>query len=355
MNRIKSTALLLCAAVVVFGFMTFYAPRSDAQSAALTIVPRKDYTVEPGKSVSDTLTIRNNDREETLNLSLQIVDFTFNDEGGAPKLMLGEDEPQTPWSLKPFLDLPTNVTIAPNSSTTVDMSVAIPANHGAGSYYSAIVYSSSASEGGNVGLSASGVTLVFTTIPGEVQEKLTLEKLGAYDPIKKEATGNGYMYFATNMPQKIGYTLKNEGNIAESPVGSITLRHMFGKETIIQQINPNKNLALIGQTRIFEDCIKTNSQNVDFDGTRSQATRCADPGLLPGYYKVELAAFYGQNGNNTQDLSGTASFWYLPWWFVIGALAVLAFIGYHIWKFVRFIKRKQGRANLTKRSGTRRR
>lgn len=66
------------------------------------------------------------------------------------------------------------------------MSVAIPAGHGAGSFYSAIIYSSGAPSGGNVGLNASGVTFAFAQVPGKVNEDLKLEKFGAY----KQAVGD---------------------------------------------------------------------------------------------------------------------------------------------------------------------
>src|SRR5690606_22781153 len=147
-----------------------YGPVLAQSSASLSIAPKKNYTVEPGKTVNDTLVIRNLDTENTLDLSLRAVDFTFIDDSGAPKLMLAEDAPQTTWSLKPFLKIPKSVQIPPKSSKTLDMSISIPAKHGAGSYYSAIVYSTGAPDGGNVGLSASGVTLVFTSVPGTVNE-----------------------------------------------------------------------------------------------------------------------------------------------------------------------------------------
>lgn len=349
MNRLKSTLLVMCATVIAAASAIAIAPISGAESASLSISPRKNYVVEPGKTTNDTLTIRNLDRGSPLNLSLRVVDFSYVDDSGTPKLMLEEDAPQTVESLRPFLTIPKNVTIEPNSSQTVDMSVAIPANQGAGTYYSAIIYSSGSADGGNVGLSASGVTLVFTEVPGEVSEKLTLEKLGAYDQ-----GASKYKYFNGEMPMRIGYTLKNEGNVTGSPVGSITLRHIFGRETTIHNINPGSSLALIGQSRTFSPCIVLKSQEVNFGGNRSEATACAEPGLWPGYYTVELSAMYGRSGNPTQDLTGTASFWYLPWWFVFLSLAVLAFIGYHIWKIVRHIRRRRSGVQL-KRRPTRRR
>lgn len=338
MNRLKSSMLAMLAVVTMAGFLMAFAEPVAAQgSAALSIPPRKNYTIEPGKGVNDTLLIRNLDRERPLNLSLRIVDFSFTDDGGTPKLMLDENAPQTTWSLKPFMETPDAVTIEPGESESVDLSVKIPEGQGAGSYYSAIVYSSTASEGGNVGLSASGVSLVFVTIPGEMNENLLLQKVGAYDSSSRK-----YKLFNMEMPKRIGYTLKNEGNVAESPVGSITLRNIFGQEKTINDINPNKSLALIGQTRTFEACIALAKEQVDFNGSRQEATTCADAGLWPGFYTVELHGFYGQNGNNTQELIGKGYFLFTPLWFLAVVAAVLAYISFHTWRLVRHFRGKSG-------------
>ncbi len=336
MDRLKNIMLVVFATVLTVSIGAPVANVAAEGSAALSIVPKKNYTVEPGKSVDDTLTIRNLDHDKSLFLNLRVIDFTYTNDGGTPKLMLDEDAPQTTWSLKPFLTVPKKVSIEPGASQTVDMNVAIPSGHGAGSYYSAIVYSTASSDGGNVGLSASGVTLVFTSIPGKVKENLILEKFGAYDDSVRN-----YSYFNTEQPDKIAYTLKNEGNVTESPVGTITMKNIFGHEVTINDINPNGSLALIGQTRTFEACIKLASEEVNFNGSRTEATTCSKPGLWPGYYSVVLDAFYGQNGNATRDLDGKAGFWYLPWWFVALVVVVLLFAGYHIWRFVRFVRSRK--------------
>ena len=259
MNRLKAVALIACATVLAVTSVIYFSPGLSAQSASLTLTTKKNYTIEPGKSINDTLVIRNNDKEDALDLTLRVVDFSYTDDSGAPKLMMAEDAPQTTWSLKPFMSVPESVSIEPGESRTLDMSIAIPANQGAGSYYSAIVYSSGSADGGNVGLSASGVTLVFTTIPGEVNENLILEKIGAYRKANTP-TGGEFAYFHTVMPETIAYRIKNEGNVAESPVGTITLKPLFGEEIPIQNINPAGSLALLEQTRTFTTCIKLKNE-----------------------------------------------------------------------------------------------
>lgn len=351
MKRPKSILMAALAVLVAVGF-TMPAQTASAQSASLSIVPKKNYTIEPGKSVKDKLTIRNLDPEKDLELNLRVVDFTFNGDGGTPKLMLAEDAAQTTWSLKPYLTVPKTVAIPAKGSKTLDMNVSIPPKGGAGSYYSAIVYSTGAPDGGNVGLSASGVTLVFASIPGKVNENLKLEQLGAYH-LEKGSKKAGYDFITGEEPDTIGYTLKNEGNVTEAPVGSITIKDLFGKERVINDVNPNSSLALIGQTRTYTACIKIASEDIDFDGAKTQAKRCDSPGLWPGYYSVSADLFYGQNGNATKEIVGKGSFWYLPLWFVIILIVLLLVAAFYIRKLVLKIRAKMYGPQL-KKSSTRR-
>lgn len=343
----KRIIFAVCAAVVAAALVlpgaSAYAV-SAGNSAALSIPPKKNYVIEPGKSVDDKLTIRNMDRSSPLTLHLRVIDFTFTDDGGSPKLFTDPKAPQTTWSLKPFMTLPETVTIDPGSSKSVELKVKIPAGHGAGSYYSAIFYSTGApGEGGNVGLSASGVTLAFVSIPGKVHEDLKLEKFGAY----RTATSSnkaGYVGITTDMPQMMAYTVKNGGNVVEAPAGTITLKSMFGQEYTIDNLNPNGSLALIGQSRTFTSCIKLKEAEVKINSATSKTQVCDNPGLWPGYYSASIAAFYGQNGNLTKELNGVGSFWYLPWWFIALCVALLLVITYIVWRIVRAIRRKTGKS-----------
>lgn len=340
MKRFKSIFFATMAvAVALSTFLTTAGQVSAQSSASLSIAPKKNYVIDSGDSVQDKLTIRNLDSQATLTLSLRVIDFTYTDTTGTPKLFLDENAPQTTWSLKPYLSIPESVEIGPGTSKSLDMSVAIPKNVGAGSYYSAIIYSTTASNGGNVGLAASGVTLVFVSVPGSVKEELQLLKFGAYDK-KAGSDDSGYFTFSTDEPQTMGYTLENKGNITESPVGSIIIKDIFGRERVIGNINPAGSLALIGQTRTFTACIKLKSQNVDFAGSKSEADSCTSPGLWPGVYTATLDIFYGQNGNQTQELTKTAIFWYLPWWFIIVSIIVLLAATYFIWRFVHWFRNK---------------
>jgi hypothetical protein len=343
MKRSKSIILAALAVLVAVGLFAPALPAETAHaqsSAALSITPKKTYLVSPGASVSDTLVITNLDSSNALNLTLRVIDFTYTDNGGTPKLFLDPTAPQTTWSLKPYMTVPTTATIGPGDSQKLNMKVSIPANVGAGSYYSAIIYSTGEPDGsGNVALNASGVTLVFVQVPGKVTENLALKKFGAYDATVQGGALSGYEYFTDKQPTTIAYTLQNKGNVTESPVGSIKLKYMFGQETDITNVNPSSSLALIGQTRTYQACIKLQSAVVALSSTTAQSNVCASPGLWPGHYTASLDVFYGQNGNNTQEITGTAGFWYLPMWFVVSFLVLLAIIALVVWRLVVAIRK----------------
>lgn len=343
MKNIRSFKSLVATVLVAVATVVTMVPATASavtSSSSLSIVPRKNYLIEPGKSVKDSVVIRNLDSSSPLELSLRVIDFSYTDDSGTPKLFLSDTAPQTTWSLKPYLSVPENVTVPARGTKTIDLSVAMPANIGAGSYYSAIVYSSGSGEGGNVGLSASGVTLVFVTVPGKVNENLQAENLGVYNV---NAAKPGYEFASTTKPAYIGYTLKNNGNVTEAPAGTITMHYMFGGDQKINNINSSNSLALIGQSRTFTTCIKLASENVNFDGSTTQSNTCKEPDMWPGMYTISFDAFYGQNGNETHEITRTAVFWYLPVWFIIVFVIVLLIIAFLIWRLTVKIRRRQSK------------
>lgn len=355
MKRFKSTVLAALAVVLVATLYTMPAtPVSAQSSASLSIAPKKNYIIDPGSGVEDTLLIRNIDKTSSLQLYLRVVDFTFTDQGGTPKLFLDPNEPQKTWSAKPFLSVPEVVTVPAGGSESVDISVDVPSNQGAGSYYSAIIYSTNAPDGGNVGLAASGVTLAFISIPGQVNEDLLLKKFGPYDNNVTDGSERGYGYILGNEPTHMGYTIENRGNVTASPMGAITIRDMFGRDIVISDINSNESLALIGQTRTFTTCIKL--KQAEERQNSNAAETCEAPGLWPGLYTASIDLFYGQNGNQTHEINKTTHFWYLPLWFIILVIVILLAIAFGIWRLVRKIKARQnGKIKLSSRRSTRRR
>ncbi len=329
-------------------------PAQAATSSGLSIQPRKDYFLPAGQTAKDTLTIGNLNPTSDLVVSLKIIDFTFLDDTGTPKLSLAVNAPNTTWSLKPFMTVPSSIVVPAGQSRTVPITVTIPKNQGAGSYYSAIQYAATGANGSNVSLSASGVSLVFVSVPGIVHEDMTLQRFGAYQSDAAQVGGSFVSVAINKPPEQLAFSLKNNGNVAESPQGTITLKHMFShKSTILSNVNPTSSLALLGQNRLFTTCIQTSGQKLTIGGAAATANNCVNAHLLPGRYTANLDVFYGQNGNPTKEVTATAHFWYLPWWFLILVtvilLAIIVGVSWLVRKIRRAVNGKQQPAKFRKK------
>ena len=322
------------AVLAVVGITAFANIQVNAQSTGLAINPRLDFSIRPGESQSASFYLSNLNKELPAKVQLNVTDFKASGETGIPSLITREDAPQTPWSLKPFLDAPKIVELEPGESKYVPVTIKIPQGQGAGSYYSAVKYDPVLGDGSEaVVISGAPTQLLFVTVPGKATELMNLEKFGTYELPDKQQVGKYKSLFVSSQPQRFAYTLKNAGNVAESPVGSIVIKNIFGKTVkTIEDANPGKNLALIDQTRRFDVCITSETKEVKDGEKKEKVTSCKAPGLFPGVYKAQLSIFYGINGSSTQEINTTSTFWYLPWWFIGVIVAILAMLAFVIFK-----------------------
>jgi hypothetical protein len=330
MKKLARVLSLLLATITLLTVSTVH-----AASNGLGVTPRRDFTIQPGKSVTDTLYISNLSLNQDLQVDLKVVDFGAANETGTPALHLGDNAPQTPWSLKPFIKLTNGTKIPAGKSANVPVTLTIPANQGAGSYYSAIEYTAVNPETKErVNIAASTASLLFVTVPGDAKEQLTMKQFGAWmSNANKDGNGVFSSLFMGAAPKEFAYRLQNNGNIAEQPSGSMVIKNIFGRTVKeIQDANPRKQLVLIGQTRRIQVCAKTSVlESKDPNGQQTQQSTCDDPGLLPGRYTAEIALFYGINGSSSQEVVGKTTFWYLPWWSLVALGVVILLIVGLIW------------------------
>jgi hypothetical protein len=331
MRKIARALSVFVAAVTLLAVSGAQAQKS---SNGLGVSPRKDYTVQPGKTINDTLYISNLSLRQDLLVSIRLLDFGAQDESGAPALQLNDDAPQTPWSLKPFVKVASDVRVEAGKSVNVPISVTIPAGQGAGSYYSAIEYTAQNPETEEkVNISASTVSLVFVNVPGNTKEQLSLKQFGAYTSDDQGLNGKFVAASFGAAPKELAYRLENSGNVAERPSGSMVVRNIFGQTVReIEDANPKKQLVLIGQTRRVQVCMKSSVlESKAPSGQDAKQTVCEDPGLLPGRYTAEMALYYGLNGSATQEVTAKTSFWYLPWWSLVGLGIIILLIAGLVW------------------------
>jgi hypothetical protein len=313
----------------------------NAQSNGLGITPRENFTISAGQQQTGILYLSNLSSTEPLTVAIKVVDFRAANSSGAPQLITAANAPQTSWSIKPFITIPKTASVAAGSSADIPFSIAIPANQGAGSYYSAVEYAAQGIGGqGNIGVAASSASLIFVTVPGRATELMRLVRYGAFIPSANDQTGQYMNWFFTSEPKELAYLLDNEGNVAEQPSGSILLKDFHGKIVrTITNANPNNSLALIGQTRRFEACIKVGQVQINSpNGLKSTQIVCENPKLSPGRYTADLAVYYGLNGNPTQQILATTTFWYIPYWFLIIILVFLGVILYVLYWLIHRIR-----------------
>ena len=307
-------------ATLAFAVIAITAASSSvgAQSNGLGVSPKESYTMKAGQSANNTLFLSNLNKTQQLTVRIRVVDFVAEDQSGTAKLLEASDQPQTPYSLKPYLSVPDVVTVPAGGNKQVPFTIKLPANVGAGTYYSAIEYkTTTGTNPQNVSLSASTATLLFINVPGQVTELMTMQNFGFTDTNELNSKITPVFH---KQPEFFDYTLKNSGNVAEQPVGSIIIKNIFGKTVAnIKNANPKSQIALIGQTRRFTGCVPISdaAEKVPLD------TNCTSLHLAPGFYTATLASFYGQNGQQTQQIGATAHFWYLPWSTIILLIIIL--------------------------------
>lgn len=339
--------VVLSMGALIFSVMSSPGVHAQTSSNSLGVNPRRDYVINAGETVNEVLVVSNLSKTADLNIKIRIVDFEGKNQTGSPSLLLKREEP-TAWSLKPYLTLPKTVKIPAGKSADVPFTITIPKSVGAGSLYSAIQYSTDGGNGDrNVSLTSSTATLMFVRVPGEAKNDLTLQKFGPFTPNADNADGLFGTFYSATKPKYLSYVLKNNGNVAEQPAGSVSLKNIFGKEVkLFENANPSKSIVLIDQTRRFDLCLneeRTDRKDAE-TGRNIEEVKCNDFNLQPGRYTATMALIYGDNGSSSREINAVSTFWYLPVWFlIIVALGIAALVG-----AVLFVLRKM------KRGGARR-
>ena len=311
---IRRTAL---AAVAVFSAVALSIPLVSAQDTTTNsangfrISPvRSELTIDKGQSATVDISIEN-PSEVPMIASAVINNFIASDDGsGTPRLILDEEAEAPKNDFRGLVEEIPNISLAGKERKDVTVKLIVPQDANSGGYYGAIRFvPAEVTQDSMVGLTASVGTIVLVTVPGDLTQQLTLNKLsaGQYDnekkPVTKNVLSNGNVIVVTE--------LTNEGDIHVKPFGNISIKNMFGKTVASMELNdiePKSNV-LPGSSRTFVN-------EVDYSSWLGRYTITANLG-------------YGDGGG--QLITQSSSFWYLPIWAVltvIGVVVALAIGGY---------------------------
>lgn len=311
---IRRTAL---AAVAVFSAVALSIPLVSAQDTTTNsangfrISPvRSELTIDKGQSATVDISIEN-PSEVPMIASAVINNFIASEDGsGTPRLILDEEVEAPKNDFRGLVEEIPNISLAGKERKDVTVKLMVPQDANSGGYYGAIRFvPAEVTQDSTVGLTASVGTIVLVTVPGDLTQQLTLNKLsaGQYDnekkPVTKNVLSNGNVIVVTE--------LTNEGDIHVKPFGNISIKNMFGKTVASMELNdiePKSNV-LPGSSRTFVN-------EVDYSSWLGRYTITANLG-------------YGDGGG--QLITQSSSFWYLPIWAVltvVGVVVALAIGGY---------------------------
>ncbi len=249
-------------------------------------------------------------------------DFVAGDERGTPSLILDENQYAPTHSLKRFMTPLTNVTVPAKESVIVNVIITVPETAQAGGYFGALRFAPvDPAGGGQVNLSASVASLILMTVPGDAIEKLELTDF------KILQDGQSGSFFTT--PKNILATVRfeNKGNIQLGPFGKVTVQQ--GDKVVYDADFNNSNPREV----VLPDSARRWDIPLDKIGDF-------------GYYTVTGVFTYGK-ANQTFEVK--QSFWVVPVWMIITAIAtVVVLIGLAIFLifFLRGNKRRRARRGL---------
>jgi len=321
-------ALALALAVLL---TLLISPHAFAQSASNTantikVTPvRSDIQVMPGESKTVQVTVSNLTKS-SISVTPVTNDFVAGDDRGTPALILDSDKYAPSHSLKRFMGPLATATIPASQSKTFNVVVTVPANAQAGGYFGAVRFApTDPDSGGQVNLSASVASLILLTVPGDVVEKLRLENFDI------QQDGNNGTSFRTPTGLQVSFAFENQGNLQIGPFGKISVKQ--GDKVVYSTDFNNEDPR---------DVILP-------DSTRRWEVPLEDIGTF-GHYDVVATFTYG---TTNQTIEVTKSFWVIPTWLIITAIAsvigLLLLIALIIFLVVRSRKRRHMPRNTRRR------
>lgn len=328
-NKIVSLVSLLTAGLLLLGGSAMAAAPIASNGAAsdngLKIAPvRSDIVVEAGTSQTVTVTVTNV-TSGVSSYDVVINDFTAGgDETGQPQILLDADKFAPSHSLKRLVGKTAGVTLSPGESKNVNVVVTVPKDYPAGGYYGAIRMVPHTDEGAanrNVTLSASVGSLVLVTVPGNINQQVSVASLDVRKAVKANEVDTPRTIFTNGKNLNAVVRFQNGGDVQEQPFGKLALKDWRGKTLATYEVNDTVNGAPRG--------------NVLPDSIRKFNTPLTKVGSF-GKYTLEGNFGYGNNG---QLITASSSFYVIPVSLIIAFAVLVVLILFAIFGLPRIIRR----------------
>jgi len=314
-------------------------------------------SAKPGTSVSTDLRVNN---PSTHDEQLKVVVKTFTQDGPDGTVNLHDPTPAD--TFINWISFSRTVFDAPPGLwQTVHMTVNVPASAAFG-YYFAVEFTQanpSQAQAGTSGTAIQGAVASFVllnaTAPNEVRQ-LQVTSFSADHRI--------YEF----LPVNFSVHLHNSGNVYATAAGNIFIRR-GSKQVGILTVNGNHGLVLPGSNRLFSaswsdgfPVYKTvygaNGQPLTDKNGNPERKLTWNFGqaakLRFGHYTAQLALVYN-DGTRDIPITGTLSFWVIPWRLVGAFIIIVGFMTVGFWstfrRFGRFVKRQTKKSGKARHDG----
>ena len=287
---------------------------SPVAAAGLNNVPNgilispvvSETTISKGQTATIPMSIQN-PTNYPVTLKATVNDFVANsNESGVPQIILNSSKAKLPLNNFELLVSPIpNITLSPQQRLYFNVTVTVPSTAASGGYYGVVRFENANLEStANVGIGASTGTLFLITVPGNLSYKLNLTQIAVEQ-------NNKPVSFVTSGKLSVVTRLDNVGNIHLQPFGTIEVENTFHKIIATLQFNSTNP-----RSNILPDSVR-------------KFTNAMPKVHYLGHYTVVASIAWQQGSGNI--IIASASFWYLPVWFIVIVIAVIVVIAWVIW------------------------
>jgi len=219
--------------------------------------PKREFTVAPGTSLTDAITVRNSGDGRT-SFVVAAMDLSLTKSGEA----VFSDVGKSPRGFGAWIRVnPTEFELEPGQSQVVRFTVTVP-KEASGSYQAVVFFRTRPEKSAAMG----------SMVSAQVGSVLVLHVIGNV-LIKGDLVGMAIAPYHPGKPVEVALTIKNEGNWLLRPKGKVSIKDAGGKTVGEAEVNQDGGAVLPGAEREFRS--RWNGQ------------------LTAGSYTVEAVLDYG--------------------------------------------------------------
>jgi len=291
-------------ALLFISLLTFLSTTSFAQEGTQSSVettgiqvsaPTYTFEINPGSVGQEIIKVKNvGNKRQTF--YPEVLDFRPNGETGAAEFINTKEAETYTYSLSSWISLSKKpIVLDPDKSTALNFNITVPASAEPGGRYAGILFGTQPPDpgAGQVAISNKVGSLVLVRIAGDAKEVATLKEFAS----DKTNYDKGPVNFVVRV--------ENSGNVHVVPKGTIEIKNLFGSKQSVLNVNENNGNVLPESIRRFD---------------KENGLSWAPKGFTFGRYAATVTLTYG---DPTKTLTGSVSFWIIPWVQIAIALVIL--------------------------------